>query len=111
MPARIGINGFGRMGRLALRAGFDRTDLEWAGVNEIAGDAAMSAHLLEFDSVHGRWNRPTASGDGAIRRSRRRHTLCQRPDDRERPLGRLELRHCPGVHREVQGCQNLGGVS
>ena len=52
---RVGINGFGRMGRLALRAGWDRPDLEFVHVNELDGDAATGAHLLEFDSVHGRW--------------------------------------------------------
>ncbi len=52
---RVGINGFGRMGRLALRAGWDRADLQFVHVNEVAGDAATGAHLLEFDSVHGRW--------------------------------------------------------
>ena len=52
---RIGINGFGRMGRLAFRAVWDCTDLEIVHVNEIKGGAATAAHLLEFDSVHGRW--------------------------------------------------------
>ena len=52
---RIGINGFGRMGRLALRAGWDAEELEFVRINEIAGDPASAAHLLEFDSVHGRW--------------------------------------------------------
>jgi glyceraldehyde 3-phosphate dehydrogenase len=52
---RVGINGFGRMGRLGLRAAWGRDDLELVHVNEIAGDAATAAHLLEFDSVHGRW--------------------------------------------------------
>jgi glyceraldehyde 3-phosphate dehydrogenase len=64
MATRIGINGFGRMGRLALRAAFPNDDFEWARINEIGGDAAMSAHLLEFDSVHGRWERQI-SGSGA----------------------------------------------
>ncbi len=60
---RVGINGFGRMGRLGLRAAWGRGDLEFAHVNEIAGDAETGAHLLEFDSVHGRW--PVAvEGDG-----------------------------------------------
>ncbi len=60
---RIGINGFGRMGRLALRAGWGRPDLELVHVNELRGDAAAGAHLLEFDSVHGRWPH-VVSGDG-----------------------------------------------
>ena len=54
-PARIGINGFGRMGRLALRAGWSTPELQFAHVNELHGDAATAAHLLTFDSVHGRW--------------------------------------------------------
>jgi glyceraldehyde 3-phosphate dehydrogenase len=62
-PIRIAINGFGRMGRLALRAAWGRADLEFVHVNETAGDAATAAHLLCFDSVHGRWDR-VASGDG-----------------------------------------------
>lgn len=71
MSIRIGINGFGRMGRLALRAAWDRPELagvfNWAGINEISGDAAMSAHLLEFDSVHGRWPQAVGVADNSIR--------------------------------------------
>ena len=52
---RIGINGFGRIGRLALRALWGRDDLEVVRVNELHGDARTSAHLLTFDSIHGRW--------------------------------------------------------
>ncbi|KAB8333751.1 ArsJ-associated glyceraldehyde-3-phosphate dehydrogenase [Scytonema tolypothrichoides VB-61278] len=63
MTVRIGINGFGRIGRLALRAAWGWPELEVAHINEIAGDAATSAHLLYFDSVHGRWNRETR-GEG-----------------------------------------------
>jgi len=54
-PLRIGINGCGRMGRLALRAGWLSNDLTIVHCNEVAGDAATTAHLLTFDSVHGRW--------------------------------------------------------
>jgi glyceraldehyde 3-phosphate dehydrogenase len=52
------------MGRLALRAAFDWPQLAFAHVNEIAGDAETAAHLLTFDSVHGRWARDVrGSGD------------------------------------------------
>jgi len=54
---RIGINGFGRMGRLALRAAWGQAGISFAHVNELHGDAATAAHLLTFDSVHGRWDR------------------------------------------------------
>lgn len=68
MPAktRIGINGFGRMGRLALRAGWGDPDLAFAQVNEIAGDAATAAHLLEFDSLHGRWGGEISGGSSLV---------------------------------------------
>jgi glyceraldehyde 3-phosphate dehydrogenase len=63
MAVRVGINGFGRIGRLALRAAWGWPELTFAHINEIAGDAATAAHLLYFDSVHGRWNR-TTRGEG-----------------------------------------------
>lgn len=56
MTIKVGINGFGRIGRLALRAAFDWEELEFVQINDVAGDAATLAHLLEFDSVQGRWN-------------------------------------------------------
>lgn len=66
MSIKIGINGFGRIGRLALRACHGRAGLEVAHINEIAGGAATAAHLLEFDSVHGRWNVPVATDGESV---------------------------------------------
>jgi len=75
---RVGINGMGRIGRLALRASLgamDRPDddpragnrLDIVHVNEVRGGAAVTAHLLEFDSLHGRWRQKfTAEDDQAI---------------------------------------------
>jgi glyceraldehyde 3-phosphate dehydrogenase len=57
MSIRVGINGFGRIGRLVMRAAWDWPEVEFVRVNDPAGTAATFAHLLEFDSVHGRWNR------------------------------------------------------
>ncbi len=61
MTIRIGINGFGRMGRLGLRAGWNMPEFQVVRINEIATDANGSAHLLKFDSVHGIWEKDTAS--------------------------------------------------
>ena len=55
MIIRIGINGFGRMGRLVVRALRDHPDLHLVHVNEIKGGIEAAAHLLEFDTVHGRY--------------------------------------------------------
>ncbi|HVA83690.1 MAG TPA: ArsJ-associated glyceraldehyde-3-phosphate dehydrogenase [Candidatus Binataceae bacterium] len=65
MPVRVGINGFGRMGRLALRAAFDNPQIKIVHINELKGGPETAAHLLEFDSVHGRWRVPiTAQAHG-----------------------------------------------
>lgn len=66
MTIRVGINGFGRMGRLGLRAGWRMSEFEMIRVNEIATDAEGSAHLLKFDSVHGIWGLETASENGQM---------------------------------------------
>jgi len=77
MTVRVGINGFGRMGRLGLRAGWGRQALSIVRVNEIATDAAGSAHLLKFDSVHGTWAVDCeADGDAMIIGGRR--IVCSR---------------------------------
>jgi glyceraldehyde 3-phosphate dehydrogenase len=55
MTLKIGINGFGRIGRLALRAAWGWPGVEFVHINDPGGDAATLAHLLNFDSVHGRW--------------------------------------------------------
>ena len=66
MTIRVGINGFGRMGRLGLRAAWGCQELEFIHINEISGDAACSAHLLKFDSVHGRWGPEVSSQEDTI---------------------------------------------
>ena len=52
---RVAINGFGRIGRLVLRAAWGWPELTFVHVNEVKGGTAAAAHLLKFDSVHGRW--------------------------------------------------------
>jgi glyceraldehyde 3-phosphate dehydrogenase len=67
MSVRIGINGFGRMGRLALRAAWGNPDLRFVHVNEPYADPPTAAHLLSFDSIHGRWPTPaSAAGEDMI---------------------------------------------
>jgi glyceraldehyde 3-phosphate dehydrogenase len=81
---RVGINGMGRIGRLALRAALGAAErpsddpragnrLEVVHLNEIKGGAAACAHLLTFDSVQGRWRADIAAeGDEAVRIDARR---------------------------------------
>jgi len=66
MTVKIGINGFGRIGRLALRAAWDRHDYEIVQINEVAGDASAAAHLLKYDSVHGTWQKEISGADAKL---------------------------------------------
>lgn len=67
MTIKVGINGFGRIGRLALRAAWSWPEFEFVQINDPAGDAATHAHLLNFDSVHGRWNdQADSEGDSIV---------------------------------------------
>lgn len=66
MIMHIGINGFGRMGRLGYRAGFDHAEYTITQINEIGGTAETAAHLLEFDTVHGRWDRGISHSDDTL---------------------------------------------
>lgn len=66
MSIKIGINGFGRMGRLTMRALFEQADVQIVRINDPAGDAATLAHLMNFDSVHGRWNHEATAEDNIM---------------------------------------------
>ena len=66
MTIKVGINGFGRMGRLALRESWGCADFEIVHINEMAGDAKSAAHLLRFDSVHSQWDKEVSAKDDAL---------------------------------------------
>lgn len=98
---KVGINGMGRIGRLALRAAFGAAErgaddpragnrLEVVHCNEIKGGAAASAHLLAFDSVQGKWReRIEADGDHAIRIGDRRLGFSSHASPGDIPWGDL----------------------
>ena len=56
MTIKVGINGCGRIGRLFLRAAWQWPEFDFIQLNDPAGDAHTTAHLLKFDSVHGTWS-------------------------------------------------------
>ncbi|EWH11504.1 glyceraldehyde-3-phosphate dehydrogenase [Catenovulum agarivorans DS-2] len=66
MTIKVGINGFGRMGRLTFRAAFDYTDIEFVQINDPAGNAETLAHLLTYDSVHGKWHKQVEHTESSI---------------------------------------------
>lgn len=63
MTIKVGINGFGRIGRLAMRVAFDWDDIDIIQINDPIGDATTLAHLLAFDSIHGRWHHEVSVQD------------------------------------------------
>lgn len=65
MSIKIGINGFGRIGRLVFRAALDHPDVEVAAINDLTDPATM-AHLLKYDSVHGILDAEVTAGDNTI---------------------------------------------
>ena len=66
MTTRVGINGFGRIGRAFTRLALDRADLEVVAVNDIA-DARTLAHLLAYDSAYGRLGHAVEYGPGVLK--------------------------------------------
>lgn len=63
---RIGINGFGRIGRVLARIALEEPDVEIVAINELDRDVSNLAYLLRFDSLYGRLDRPVSAGDGSI---------------------------------------------
>src|SRR4030043_453851 len=65
MAIRLGINGFGRIGRAFLRASKDQGGFSIVAINDLT-DAKTLAHLLKYDSVHGIFGAEVKAGDGSI---------------------------------------------
>ena len=65
MTIKVGINGFGRIGRFVLRAAFERNDIEIVGINDLL-DADYMAYMLKYDSTHGKFNGTVEVTDGQL---------------------------------------------
>jgi glyceraldehyde 3-phosphate dehydrogenase len=89
MTTRIAINGFGRIGRLAVRALAQHPSLELVHINEVAGGPQTAAHLLEFDTVHGRFGGEVALDDEDLLIDRRRVSFSSQPQPGDVPWGAL----------------------
>lgn len=108
MTVRIGINGFGRMGRLAMRAGWARAGIDFVHVNDIKGDAETCAHLLEFDSVHGRWHHAVTADGEAMAVDGRRIAVTSAPTPGGVDWGGLGcgiVLECTGAYRTPETLQ------
>jgi glyceraldehyde 3-phosphate dehydrogenase len=105
MALRVGINGFGRMGRLVLRAAWGWPDLDFVHVNETKGGVEAAAHLLTFDSVHGRWSRAVTAEAGRLVIDGRRLTYSEHAAPGDVPWHELEVDlvlECSGKFRTTE---------
>ncbi len=87
---RVAINGFGRIGRLAFRAGLAREDIEFVGLNDLLGAEDM-AYLLKYDSVHGRFPGAVDAGAGCLRVCGQEIPVFAEQDPEALPWGALEV--------------------
>ncbi len=113
MTVKLAINGFGRIGRLVLRALVEqgRDDLEVVAINDL-GSVEMNAHLLEFDSVHGRLNANVTHGEDWIDvgRGKIAVTAMRNPDDL--PWTHVDIvLECTGIFKGDKALVHLGNGS
>ncbi len=104
MATRIGINGFGRIGRCVLRAGWKDPDLEFVGINDLT-DAATLAHLLKYDSVHGAFDAKVKALDDAIVVGNKKIRVLSVRDPAELPWKKLGVDivfECTGLFRDKE---------
>ncbi|MEC6823095.1 ArsJ-associated glyceraldehyde-3-phosphate dehydrogenase [Photobacterium piscicola] len=103
MTIKVGINGFGRIGRLALRAAFDWPEVEFVLINDVAGDVNALSHLLEFDSIQGRWEHAVTVDGGQMMINGQAIRYCQ-----QQHIADVDWSGCDvvleatGVHRDTQ---------
>jgi glyceraldehyde 3-phosphate dehydrogenase len=92
MAVRVGINGFGRIGRLAMRAAMEekRNDVEFVALNDL-GDVKTNAHLLKYDSVHGTFPGEISSDGNSITVNGQKVQVLAEPDPKKLPWKDLSV--------------------
>jgi len=107
MAVKVGINGFGRIGRLVFRRGLELGNVEFVGINDLT-DAKTLAHLLKYDSVHGRFNGEVSSdGDEIIVNGNRIKITAERDPAKLNwgQLGADVVIEATGVFRTQEACE------
>ena len=88
---RLGINGFGRIGRLVLRIAQSRDDVEVVAINDPFLDPAYAVYLLKYDSVHGRYDVNAKEKDGQVVVGRNKIAFYQEMDPKNIPWGKHDV--------------------
>ncbi len=107
MAVKVGINGFGRIGRNFFRAAYKDPSLEIVAVNDIT-DAKTLAHLLQYDSVHGRFEETVSVKENAIVVAGKEVSVLASKDPAELPWGKLGVEiviESTGLFTSREGCE------
>ncbi len=106
MPIKVGINGFGRIGRLVFRRGLELGNIEFVGINDLT-DAKTLAHLLKYDSVHGKFKgEVSVEGDSIIVNGKKIKITAEKDPANLKwgELGAEVVIESTGVFRSQEGC-------
>jgi glyceraldehyde 3-phosphate dehydrogenase len=107
MSVKLGINGFGRIGRLVFRAALSHPEIEVVAVNDLT-DSATMAHLLKYDSVQGMLDRPVAAKDDVIEVDSKPVAITSIKDPamlRWKEFGVDIVAECTGLFRDREGAE------
>ncbi len=105
MAVKVGINGFGRIGRLVFRAALENPEIEIVAANDLA-DVETNAHLLKYDSTHGKLNRSVEVKSGSIFVDGKEVKILSEKDPAQLPWGDLGVDivvESTGVFRDAEG--------
>lgn len=102
---KVAINGFGRIGRHIFHAGFQDPEIEWVAINDLT-DTKTLAHLLKYDSVHGRFPAEITFDDNALYIDGKKIPVFAKRDPEELPWGEYNVDavvECTGFFRTREG--------
>ena len=105
--AKVAINGFGRIGRMVFRAGINNPDIDFVGFNDLT-DTKTLAHLLKYDSVHGKFNGTVEAKEGALVINGKEIKVFAEKDPSQLPWGDLGVDvvvESTGFFRTREKCQ------
>ena len=108
MKAKIGINGFGRIGRLVFRAALAHDDVEVVGLNDPFMNPEYMAYMLKYDSVHGKFPGEVSSEEGALIVNGKKFPVFTAMDVKDIPwasVGAEYICECTGKHLSKDLCQ------
>ena len=87
---RVAINGFGRIGRLTFKALLEKDNVEVVAINDLTANSTL-AHLLKYDSIHGRFNGSVSSDDEGIVVNGEKIKIFEEPDPAKLPWADLNI--------------------